>query len=153
MKEQFAIVKKEDNAPVRQDRNTGLLIIDDFTSSGGFNYLIGIRQFGDLTIVEDVAQGTAVTYLNGIRVFDGEKQLIIDIPVENNTHYSREAVRQLVMRELLDMLEKATKKEGKNYDRTGAQRIIDEKLEEAYYKQSYALILEWAQNIGIELNA
>jgi len=152
-KEKFALIKKENNTPVRQDSGTGLTVIDSFLADSGFNYVSGARRFGDLTIIESVGQGTAVAYLNRVSVVNRENKLIIDKQVEKGTYYSRETVRLIVMNELLDMLERAAVSEGKNYDRDKAREVIDEKLDKAYYKESYESVLNWAASIGIKLNA
>ena len=151
MDENLAIIKTQENTPVNQDNSTGLVVGASFQADSGFNYIVGMRQFGDLTITESVGQGTAVTYLNRISVYNGEKELIIDKQVEKGIYYSRETVRQLVLEELLNMLEQAARKQGRKYDRLKARTAIDEKLKDAYYEKSYSSVLKWAETIGIEL--
>ena len=151
MKEEFGLVKKENTGLTITSSGTGITVIDSYEAASGFNYSIGVREFGDLIIVEEVGQGTAVSYLNGIRVFNKQKELVIDVKVKDNTHYSRETVRRLVRDELIKMLSKAALKEGKSFDKTKAFETINSKLNDAYYEQSYQAVIEWAKEIGIEM--
>jgi hypothetical protein len=137
--------------PSKTDRQTGLEIIETFISHSGFNYGVGVRPLGDLTIIEQVARGTAVSYLNGILVLDKEENLILDIKAPQNTYYSREIAQKMVLNGLLGMLEEAAKKHGKKYDKEKALTKIKKKLDEAYFKQSYISILDWAETIGLSL--
>jgi len=86
--------------------DNGLALIgNQFKSESGFLYATGYRQFGDLKIIEDVATGTAVSFLTGIKVFDKENNLIIDKRMKKGCHYEREFARKTVHTELLKMLQ------------------------------------------------
>jgi len=108
-----------------------------------------VRPLGDLIIVEQVAHGTAVSYLNGILVLDKDENLIIDLKAPQNTHYSREIARKMVLEGLLEMLEEAAKQHGRTYNKEEALKKINKKLSDAYYKQSHISILDWAETIGV----
>jgi hypothetical protein len=144
-------MKINESVPAKYDHQTGLMLAGSYTAVSGFNYAVGVREFGNLSIVEEVAQGTAVSYLNGVRVYDENKKLIIDKKATKGTHYSRETVRKIVLEALADMLEEAAKNQGKDYNRNDALNKIDEKLKGAYYSQSYQSVLQWAESIGIQL--
>lgn len=150
MKNNNGLVKVEKGQVLKIDHNTGLMIGKSYQADSGFEYALGIREFGDLKIIEEVGQGTAVTYLNAVKVFDGKGELIIDEKLGQSTHYSRETVRQVVLEAMLNMLENAATEAGKEYDRLKARKLVNEKLETAYYKQSYEAVIEWAGEIGIE---
>jgi len=96
--------------------NSGVLQIGEiYKAESGFKYNSGLRNFGSLKIVEDVARGTAVTFLCGIKVFDQEGTLIIDKKMNQRFHFEREQVRKIVLQELLGMLIEANK-ENINFD-------------------------------------
>ena len=150
MNNELALVKSEENGLMNYQGDTGLVVTKTFEANSGFEYSYGLREFGDLTIVEEVGRGTAVSYLNNVRVYNKDKDLVVDKSVKKGTHYSREIVRQIVLRELLKMLEEAALNAGKEFDFGKANAVIDEKLKQAYFEKSYKSILSWAETIGIE---
>jgi len=137
---------------IKSDTTTGLSIIGTHTGVTGFKHNLGLRQFGDLTIAESIAQGVGVTYLSGVQVYDKNSQLIIDVPVANGVKYSREVVRKLVLKALFRMLKDAAADGGKSFDERATRELIDTKLRHAYYEQSYSAVMEWAKEIGVEFN-
>lgn len=127
--------------------NTGLTIIgDQYKAQSGFLYASGYRDFGDLKIIEDVASGTAVSLLIGIKVFDKEGILIIDKRMEKGCYYEREIARNIVLEELLKMLE-SQNNTGFKYKK--AKKVINKHLEQAYYNTSYKAITSWGEKLGI----
>lgn len=131
------------------NNENGLTIIgDSFISQRGFKYASGYRNFGNLRIIEEIAGGTAVAFLCGIKVFDKDGTLIIDKKIEKGFHFEREAVRKIVLNALLNMLIEANGQD-ENFDIENASRIIDDRLKHAYYESSYNAITSWALELGI----
>lgn len=110
-----------------------------FQANSGFSYASGFRNFGSLKIVEDIAGGTAVAYLFGIKVFDENGTLIIDRKMAKGFHFEREAVRRIVLNELLEMLSEVYDGNQK-FDKEEAKKKIDKHLKLAYYESSYSAI-------------
>jgi len=135
----------------KTDNETGLIIKNSFISDSGFKYQNGIRQLGDLKIVEGVSKGTASLFLISLMVFDQNGTLLFDGEVSKLTNYSREHVRRLVLDGLMNMLREAAEKEGKHFDELAAYEVIDQKLKYAYYEQSYIAVIEWARQLGINI--
>ena len=134
------------------DNETGLIIKDSFISSSGFKYQNGIRQFGELKIIEGVSKGTASFFLVSLMVLDKDGTLLFDGELDKLTSYSREHARRIVLHGLLAMLREAAEKEGKFFDELEAYEIIDKKLKDAYYEQSYVAVIEWAEKIGVNIS-
>lgn len=134
------------------DNETGLIIKDSLIANSGFNYQTGVRQFGDLKIVEGVSKGTASIFLTSVLVFDQDGSLIFDGEIRKLTNYSRETVRRLVLNGLMVMLRDAAEKGNKCFDELNAYEVIDQKLKSAYYEQSYKAVIRWAQEIGINIS-
>jgi hypothetical protein len=131
------------------DSENGLTIIGDaFIANSGFKYASGYRDFGSLKIVEDVAGGTAVAFLCGIKVYDKEGTLIIDKNVKNGVHFEREVVRKIVLKELLNMLIDINQ-DNENFDFENAKSTIDFLLKQAYFESSYKAITNWGLELGI----
>jgi hypothetical protein len=129
--------------------NNGVVQIgESYKSDSGFKYNSSFRNFGSLKIVEDVAQGTAVTFLCGVKVFDKDGLLIIDKRMDKKCHFEREFVRQVVLKELLNMLVEANKENG-NFNINGAKMKIGRHLKQAYFESSYRAINNWASEMGL----
>ena len=136
----------------RKVTENGLTVIGEtFHAKSGFTYAAGFRNFGSLKIVEDIAAGTAVAYLCGIKVFDENGTLIIDRKMTNGFHFEREAVRRIVLNELLEMLSEVHD-DNQKFDREEAKDKIDKHLKLAYYESSYSAISSWAKDLGIFKN-
>lgn len=128
--------------------STGLTVNekDTFLARSGFRYLSGVRQIGDLNIVENIANGVAVTFLNGIQVFNKEGVLIAEKKAPKGTHYEREVARQLAKEKLLEILIDANVN-NPEFDFFKAEEVIDEHLKEGYYSQSYQAANDWYQGL------
>lgn len=133
----------------KTDVETGLTIKDSFLAKSGFRHDVGVRQFGDLKIIEGVSKGTASIFLNSIIVLDQNGNLIFDAEVERYTNYSREKVRRYVLEGLITMLREATEAEGEFFDELDARERLEDKLKAAFYEQSYKAVIKWAKRIGI----
>lgn len=134
-----------------KDQETGLCILNSLKAGSGFNYQTGVREFGDLKIVEGVSKGTANIFLTSIMVFDQHGSLIYDAEIRKLTNYSREVVRKNVLHGLIEMLREAAVRANKSFDELQAYQAIDEKLKTAYFSQSYEAVLRWAKEVGVEL--
>lgn len=135
------------NEPNENNKETGLTFIGDrYKAQSGFLYASGYREFGNLNIVEDIALGTATTFLTAIRVYDKENVLIIDKRMEKRCYYERELARRIVVEELLKMLQEQNVID---FDYDNAKKIINKQLNKAYYKRSYRSINTWAIELGI----
>lgn len=137
----------------KTDGETGLIIKDSFIAKSGFKYQAGIRQFGDLKIVEGISKGTASFFLISLMVFDKNGTLLFDGEVSKLTNYSRESARRMVLDGLIGMLREAADKAGKHFDELEAYELIDKKLKNAYYEQSYTAVLDWAEKMGITVKS
>ncbi len=131
--------------------STGLSIAKHHYGDNGFTYASGVREFGKLSIVEEVVKGTSVTFLSGVQVYDEHGTLIIDYAEGKNTYYSREKVRVIILEEFLSILQDAAIKQQKTFDEKKAGEQIDSLLNDAYYSESYEAILNWAKDVGIKL--
>ncbi|OYT15491.1 MAG: hypothetical protein B7C24_12785 [Bacteroidetes bacterium 4572_77] len=138
------IVNAENQSNQMINTGTGLAVhnSDTHLSQSGFLYLSGVRKFGDLSIEEDMARGTAVAFLAGVRVYNKDKTLIIDKRVGKGCYYEREKVRLIVKDELLKMLMDANS-ENSDFDVLKAEEIVDMHLKTAYYSESYIAANQW----------
>ena len=122
-----------------------------YLADSGFQYKVGLRNFGSLKILEKVAFGTAVSFLCGIKIFDQKGVLLVDKKMNNHFYYEREKVRKVVLKELLDMLIEANK-QNINFDLDEVKLKISKHLSHTYFKSSYEAINNWAIELGIFKN-
>ena len=139
-------------APIKYNHNTGLMAGQGYSAQSGLVYWSGTREFEGLRIQENIAEGIAVNYINSIRVFDKNNNLIIDASFPKHTYYTRELIRKTVLKNLVKLMKDAAIKEQKTFDENAASIKVDDLLKTAYYQKSYDAVLEWAKEIGIEIN-
>lgn len=139
-------------AETMRNQHTGLTVNkgEAFLSASGFSYFSGVRQFGDLNIREDIASGTAVTYLNGISVFNAEGELLVERKAPKGTHYQRETARQLAKEAILDMLVEANV-ENEDFNYINAEDMVNKHLKLGYYSKSYSEINKWFESLKNEI--
>lgn len=138
------------NTPIGISESTGMNIYQSYTANSGLSYMVGVREMSDLLIVEQIAEGTACTFLCGINIYHKQnKELIKEITVERNTYYSREFVIGLVHRALLSMLVDVNTKEDTQIDIVCANEFIMDALDKCYFEKSRNAIINWAKVIGI----
>lgn len=136
--------------PIGFSDTTGMSVYESYIAGSGFNYMVGIREMRDLLIVEQIAEGTACTFLCGIRIYHKRTMAIIDeIEVERNTHYSREKVMKLVQNSLIQLLRSACIKANTELDMDSANEFLNEALDKCYFENSRKTVLEWAKSVGI----
>lgn len=135
----------------RNDSETGLIIKNNYLAQSGFQYLNGVREFGQLKIHEGVSKGTASIFLISVLVFDQNNVLIFDADIKKMTNYSREKVRHVVLGGMMNMLRESCENSGRYFDETETFQLLDKKLRLVYFKESYDAALQWAQDIGIEI--
>lgn len=135
-----------------RDDDTGLTVRNTYLSGSGFNAIEGFRQFGSLSIREAVVKGVAITFLTHVKVFSQDNTLIIDVAFKERTSYSRERVRTVVLNELVKMLVEAAAAKGRSLDEYELHEKLDNELKAIYYQESYHAILDWASEIGININ-
>jgi len=140
----------KNGSPIGYSDTTGLAVYESYQAPSGFNYMVGVREIKDLLIVEQIAEGTACTYLCGILLYHKEsKQLLKEIPIENNSRYSRIKTMEIVSDSLLELINEATKKEGVDFNREHSKVFIDGILDTCYFELSRKTILVWAKSMGI----
>jgi hypothetical protein len=117
---------------ISYSENANAFLSKGFTSNAGNTYFNAIRFAEDILIKEDIGQGYARTFLNGIRIYSlKNKELLVD----RNYHcvfYSKSTVKSESIKLLLVLLKDAAKSEGLELDeflaRTQISKIIDQAM-------------------------
>jgi hypothetical protein len=136
--------------PIGVDESTGMIIYQSYHSDSGINYMIGMRELDDLLILEQIGEGTAVTFLCGIKIIrKSTKDLIADILVDNNIHYTRQTVLEMVRKVLFDIIVKEFRMHGKHIDMDYLYKKLSDILDKCYFEKSRKAAMDWAYDIGI----
>jgi len=84
-------------------------------------------------------------------VFDKNNVLIFDGDIKFRTGYSREKARQLVLEGLVNMIRESCEMNNRYFDELATYDLLDKKLKWAYFKESYEAVINWAEEIGLEI--
>lgn len=141
------------NVPIGFSDTTGMNVYQSYTANSGLNYIVGMREMQDLLIVEQIAEGTACTFLCGILIYHkGTKTLLKEIEIDRNIHYSREKVMVIVQKALIQVLGNACGNDNTKIDLQSANEFLSEALEKCYFENSRKTIIDWAKSVGIIKN-
>ena len=141
------------SSPIGFNDSTGLQLYQSFAAKSGFNYMVGVREIQDILIVEQIAEGTACTLLCGVLIYHKEsKQLLNEIEVDRNVHYTRAKVVEMVREALINILTESCFKNLIEIDIESATHFINDALDKCYFESSRKSILVWARSVGILKN-
>lgn len=116
-----------------------------FTSIAGNTYFNEVRFVEGLLIKEDVGQGYAHTFLNGIRIFHIEsKKLLCEVRF-NCTYYCSEHIKSQVKLMLAELLINASKKEGIRLNKSEVDDKIDVIVEQGFAIDQRKMLLTQTQ--------
>lgn len=82
-----------------------------YTSMAGNTYFNSLRMSDGLLIKEDIGQGYAYSFLNGLHIYDLRTKTLICERWFHRNYYSRETAKQDAIEMLIDMLCQVANKE------------------------------------------
>lgn len=112
-----------------------------YTSYAGNTYFNEIRFMEGILIKEDVGQGYAHTFLNGIRIFDIKTKALLCEKSYHCTYYSTSLLKNEVKTMLSDLLLTSAKKEGITLNSSDVNNHIDGMLATAFTTDQRSMIL------------
>jgi hypothetical protein len=112
-----------------------------YTSSAGNTYFNSIRVAEGILIKEDVGQGYAHTFLNGIKIFSIKDKTLLADKSFNNVRYNKTRFKIEAKKLLLKMLVDSSRFEGYVLDYNQAEKIIDNLLTQAIDENQNDIIL------------
>jgi hypothetical protein len=113
-----------------------------YTSSAGNTYFNSIRVAEGILIKEDVGQGYAHTFLNGIKIFSIKDKTLLADKSFNNVRYNKTRIKIEAKKLLLKMLVDSSCREGYTLNYTKAEEVIDNLLNRALNENQNDLILK-----------
>lgn len=104
-----------------------------FTSTAGNHYFAAIRLTDGIIIKEDIGQGYARTFLNGLKIYNLRDKTLIADETFHCQFYTTEIAKKHAKRMLIGKLEEASKMQGFSYDKMEAEQTIEKLVWEAFH--------------------
>ncbi|WP_051238715.1 hypothetical protein [Gaetbulibacter saemankumensis] len=130
------------NANVSYSEVANAFLTSGYTSAAGNTYFNSFRMAAGILIKEDIGEGYARTFLNGIKIYSiKDKTLIADITF-HSVFYSKFKVKSEAKKMLMKFLEDAAIHENTFFDRFSADRIIEKVINEAMNNNQQSMVVE-----------
>jgi hypothetical protein len=114
---------------------TGSFLTQGFTSVAGNTYFNSIRISSNLVIQEDVGQGYARTFLNGLHIFTKEGSLLAEARYHCE-FYSTDRLQYLATQLLLQSMLEAGARKGQHFQVVELERAIAKEIAQSIRPQS-----------------
>lgn len=117
---------------IQYSEKSNAFLTNGYVSAANNVYFNAVRFAENILIKEDVGQGYAYTFLNGIRIYSLDNKALL---AEKSFHccvYSKQKVFNEVKAMLLDMLIEAAEYHGKTIDKNEASETIHRIFEKAF---------------------
>ncbi|MBK6964939.1 MAG: hypothetical protein IPH20_13625 [Bacteroidales bacterium] len=112
--------------------NANAFLTNGYVSAANNVYFNAVRFAEGLLIKEDIGQGYARTFLNGIQIFSLRDGVLLSDRRFDCYFYSKEAVLHQSKLMLLDLLKKATVNQGLTIDYAEAELAIFKMLRDSF---------------------
>lgn len=129
-------------ASLSYSTSANAFLSNGYVSAANNTYLNVIRFAEGIVIKEDVGEGYAHTFLNGIRIYALESRTLLADRSFHCYFYSKENVLKEAKAMLIELLNEAAEKVGKRLNRYEVESTIDKLLRNAFDKNQ----IEVAQN-------
>ena len=116
-----------------------------YTSMAGNTYLNEIRFMEGIVIKEDVGQGYARTFVNGIRLFDLQSKTLLCERNYHCTYYSQSLIRTEVKEMLTHLLNEAARKENLSFNSVDIKNHIEKLVDKAFSEDQRKMIINQSQ--------
>ena len=116
---------------VSYSEQVNAFITAGYTSAAGNTYFNTIRFAEGIVLKEDVGQGWAYTFLNGLKIYSLRDKTLLADRYFHSRIYSRYAVKTEAVDMLFNVLKVAAKKEGLFLDKKQARKEIEKIIDSA----------------------
>lgn len=119
------------NSAVSYSEVTNAFLTSGYTSVAGNTYFNAIRMAEGILIKEDIGQGYARTFLNGIKIYSIKDKTLIADKTFHTVFYSPLKVKIEAKKMLMNLLQDAASHEGAYFDRQTTENAIEKILDMA----------------------
>ena len=139
--EKFGLI----NAKVSYSEVANAFLSTGYTSAAGNTYFNSIRVAEGILIKEDIGNGYAHTFLNGLRIYSIKDKTLLADKSFHTLYYIFSTVKNEAKKMLLDILETAARNERYSFDAVHARAIIDKILENAIRSNQVEMLKQQSQ--------
>ena len=135
-------------ATVTFSESLNALVGTGYTSMAGNTYFNSLRMSDGLLIKEDIGQGYAYSFLNGLHIYDLRTKTLICEKWFHCNFYSRDGAKQDATDMLIDMIQQAAKKENILLNYHEVQQRISSIVNNAFFGDQ---LKEWSNFKQLEV--
>ena len=139
--EKFGLI----NANVSYSEAANAFLSTGYTSAAGNTYFNTIRVAEGILIKEDIGNGYARTFLNGLKIYSIKDKTLLADKSFHTLYYSVSTVKNEAKKMLLAILETAAKNERYSFDAAQASAMIDRILENAIRSNQVEMLKQQTQ--------
>jgi hypothetical protein len=129
------------NSNVSYSEVINAFLTSGYTSAAGNTYFNSIRMAEGILIKEDIGEGYARTFLNGIKIYSIKDKTLIADKTFRTVFYSTLKVKSEAKKMLMKLIEDAAIKENTFFDRCIAERVIEKVLNQAVNTDQRAMVI------------
>lgn len=126
----------------RFSETANAFLSNGYVSAANNTYFNAVRFAEGIVIKENVGQGYAHTFLNGLQIYSLKDRVLLADRSYNCCYYSKHTVRHEAQVMLQDLISEAASKIGKKIDLDETNRVIYNILTEAFESDQ----MQFAQN-------
>ena len=119
-----------------------------YTSMAGNTYFNAIRFADGILIKEDVGEGYAYTFLNGLKIYDLHTKKLLCEESFNCHYYSKDTVKSDVKRMLTNLIIKAAQQENRYLSESDVRNRISQIIEKAFSNNQIEMMNQQMRALG-----
>lgn len=119
------------NSTVSYSEVANAFLTSGYTSAAGNTYFNSIRVAEGILIKEDIGEGFAHTFLNGIKIYSIKDKTLIADKTFHTAFYSKLKVKSEAKKMLMELLEDAALQRNIFFDRFSAEKTVEKVLSQA----------------------
>jgi hypothetical protein len=119
-----------------------------YTSMAGNTYFNAVRFADGILIKEDVGEGYAYTFLNGLKIYDLQTKKLLCEEYFNCHYYSKDTVKSDVKRMLKNLILDTARKEGHYISESEVNRRINEIIDRSFATNQVEMMGQQMRALG-----
>lgn len=119
-----------------------------YTSMAGNTYFNALRFGEGILIKEDVGEGYAYTFLNGLKIYDLQTKKLLCEESFNCHYYSKETVKLDVKRMLTNLILKAARQENRYLIENDVRNRVGQKIDRAFSRNQIEMMSQQMRALG-----
>ncbi len=132
-------------ANLNYSERSNAFLTNGYVSTANNVYFNSVRFAEGIVIKEDVGQGYARTFLNGIRIYSLESRTLLADKTFHCCFYSKDKVFQEAKTMLLDIVSEAVESNERTMNKKEAEKAIDKILNKSLNQNQFQVLQQQAR--------